>query len=93
MLRYQIAKGKASGALGLGVSSPKIGEMALERPSFVASVGTVAPHWVISVAGGIIVTGRDGQLLRAVGVTGETSDNDDVCALAGIAAALLTPQR
>lgn len=92
-LRYQIATGKASGALGLGVSSRKIGEMALERPSFVASVGAVAPHGVIPAAGGIIVTGRDGQPLGAVGVTGDSSDNDEVCALAGIAAALLTPQR
>ena len=92
-LRYQIATAKASGALGLGVSSRKIGEMAQERPSFVASVGAVAPHGVIPAAGGIIVTGRDCQPLGAVGVTGDTSDNDEVCALAGIAAAQLTPQR
>src|ERR1019366_4539010 len=55
ILRFQIAAGKASGALALGVSSRKIGEMAAERPSFIASLGALAPHGVIPAAGGVIV--------------------------------------
>ncbi|WP_460988105.1 heme-binding protein [Sphingobium sp. TomTYG75] len=43
-LRPQIACAKAAGALGLGVSSRKIGDMAAERPTFIASLGPIAPH-------------------------------------------------
>jgi uncharacterized protein GlcG (DUF336 family) len=90
-MRFEIATGKASGALALGVSSRKIGEMAAERPSFVASLGPIAPHGVIPAAGGVIVAG-EGGVIGAVGVTGDTSDNDEACALAGIAAAGLRAQ-
>ena len=90
-MRFQIASGKASGALALGVSSRKIGEMAAERASFVASLGPIAPHGVIPAAGGVIVVG-DGGILGAVGVTGDSSDNDEISALAGIAAAGLKAQ-
>jgi len=91
-LRFGIASGKAAGALALGVASRKIGEMAAERPAFVASLGAIAPHGVIPAAGGVIVVDGAGQILGAVGVTGDTSDNDEVCALAGIEAAGLKAQ-
>jgi uncharacterized protein GlcG (DUF336 family) len=91
-LRPGIAMGKASGALALGVSSRRIGDMAAERPSFVGSLGAIAPHGVVPAAGGVIVLGDDGLPAGAVGVTGDTSDNDEACALAGIAAAGLTAQ-
>jgi uncharacterized protein GlcG (DUF336 family) len=90
MLRPQIAVGKAGGALALGVSSRKIGEMAAERPSFVASLGPIAPHGVIPAAGGVLIAGAGGMVIGAVGVTGDLSDNDELCALAGIEAAGLT---
>ena len=90
-MRFQIASGKASGALALGVSSRKIGEMAADRPSFVASLGPLAPNGLIPAAGGVIVV-EGGSILGAVGVTGDTSDNDEACTLAGIAAAGLKAQ-
>lgn len=85
-LRPQIAIGKAGGALALGVSSRKIGEMAAERPSFVAALGPVSPHGVIPAAGGVLIAGDQGEIIGAVGVTGDTSDNDEICALHGLAA-------
>ena len=91
-LRPQIACAKAGGALGLGVSSRAIGDMAAERPVFVGSLGPISPHGVVPAAGGVIVVDEDGAVLGAVGVTGDTSDNDELCALAGIAAAGLRPQ-
>jgi len=91
-LRPQIALGKAAGALGMGVSSRKIGEMAAERPTFIAALGPIAPHGVVPAAGGVIVVDEAGRPIGAVGVTGDTSDNDEICALAGIAAAGLTAQ-
>jgi uncharacterized protein GlcG (DUF336 family) len=91
-LRPQIACAKAGGALALGVSSRKIGEMAAERPTFIASLGPISPHGVLPAAGGVIVIGPGGCPLGAVGITGDTSDNDETCALAGIAAAGLAAQ-
>jgi uncharacterized protein GlcG (DUF336 family) len=89
--RAQIATGKAAGALALGVSSRKVGAMAEERPWFVGAFAASAPHPVIPAAGGVIVV-EGGAFAGAVGVTGETSDNDEIAALAGIAAAGLTAQ-
>ena len=91
-LRPQIAMGKAGGALALGVSSRVIGTMAADRPSFVAALGPISPQGVIPVAGGVIVVNDAGEPLGAVGVTGDTSDNDEICALAGIAKAGLRVQ-
>ena len=89
-LRLEIALGKAAGSLALGVNSRKIGEMAAERPSFIAAVGKVADKGILPVAGGVIVKGPDGLPIGAVGVTGDTSDNDEAAAIAGIEAAGLT---
>ena len=91
-LRPQIACGKAGGALSLGISSRRIAEMAAERPTFVASLAAVSPHGIIPAAGGLIVVGADGEPVGAVGITGDSSDNDEACALAGIAAAGLSTQ-
>lgn len=90
-LRPQPALGKAAGALGLGVSSRAIAAMAAERPSFVASLGPIAPHGMVPAAGGVIIS-AGGVAIGTVGITGDTSDNDESCALAGIAAAGLTTQ-
>ena len=91
-LRPQIAIAKASGALGLGVSSRRIGEMAAERPTFIATVASLNPAGLLPAAGGVIVVDPQGQAIGAIGITGDTSDNDEVCALAGIAAAGLRAQ-
>jgi uncharacterized protein GlcG (DUF336 family) len=91
-LRPQIAAGKAGGALAMGVSSRKIGEMAAERPSFVASLGSISPHGVIPAAGGLLILDNAGAVIGAVGVTGDTSDNDELCAKAGLEAAGLATQ-
>ena len=89
-LRPQIATAKASGALALGVSSRVIGEMAIDRPTFITAAAGLNPAGIVPAAGGVLV--RDGQakVIGAVGVTGDHSDNDEACALAGIAAAGLS---
>src|SRR5688572_20951512 len=88
-MRPQIAIAKAASALGLGVSSRKIGEMATERPTFIASLAALAPQGLVPAAGGVIAT-SGGETVGAVGITGDTSDNDEACALAGLEAAGLT---
>ncbi|MEN2792962.1 heme-binding protein [Sphingomonas oligophenolica] len=92
-LRPHIATAKASGALALGVSSRKIAEMAAERPTFVASLGPISANGVVPAAGGVIIVDADGHAIGAVGATGDTSENDELCVLAGIAAAGLLPQK
>ena len=86
-LRPSLAIAKASGALALGVSSRRIGEMAAERPAFIGSLSAISQAGIIPAAGGVIIVDADGAAIGAVGVTGDTSDNDEAVALAGIAAA------
>jgi uncharacterized protein GlcG (DUF336 family) len=88
--RLQIAHGKAAGALALGVSSRQVGVLAEERPWFVGALVASAPHPMIPAAGAVIVVDTAGHPVGAVGVTGDTSDNDEICAIAGVEAAGLT---
>ena len=91
--RLQVAVGKASGALFLGVSSRKIGEVAAERPVFVGSLATIAPGGVVPAAGGVLVVDEGNLPIGAVGISGDVSDNDEAAVLAGIAAAGLNVQK
>ena len=92
-LRLKVATAKAAGALAVGVSSRKIAEMAVERPQFVGALANLADSGILPAAGGVIVVNQQAEPLGAVGITGDTSDNDEACALAGIAAAALTAQK
>lgn len=91
-LRPEIAIGKASGALALGISSRKIADMAQERPTFVGSLSGISAGGIIPAAGGVIIVDADNAPIGAVGLTGDTSDNDEICVLAGIEAAGLKAQ-
>ncbi len=80
--RGDIAMAKASGAVAMGVGSRALGNMAGERPHFLAAASHVIGP-MIPVAGGVLLKTADGILLGAVGVSGETSDNDEAVAVAG----------
>jgi uncharacterized protein GlcG (DUF336 family) len=85
--RAEIAMGKASGALAMGLGSRTLGKMAAERPYFVAAVTHAVGGMLIPVAGGVLIRDGAGTLVGAVGVSGDTSDNDETAAIAGIEAA------
>lgn len=85
--RGEIAMGKGYGALALGLGSRSIGKMATERPHFVAAVTHAVGGLLVPVPGGVLIRDGKGALLGAVGVSGDTSDNDEVAATAGIEAA------
>ena len=86
--RFEIAHGKAHGALSLGIGSRSIFKRAKEQPYFVASATHIANGALIPVPGGVLIrAGAGGEVIGAVGVSGDTSDNDEAAALAGIAAA------
>lgn len=88
--RDQIARGKAYGAVAIGVGSRALHRMAGERPHFVEALHGAVDGPLVPVPGGVLVRDQAGALLGAVGISGDTSDNDEVAALAGIAAAGLT---
>jgi uncharacterized protein GlcG (DUF336 family) len=87
--RADIAHGKAYGAIALGVPSRTINKMAVERPHFLAAVTHAVGGSLIPVPGGVLIKDQVGKLIGAVGVSGDTSDNDEVAALAGVKAAKL----
>ncbi len=86
--RPEIAHGKAHGAISLGQGSRGLAKAATERPHFVAAVTHAVGGALIPVPGGVLIrAAAGGKVIGAVGVTGDTSDNDEAAALAGIAAA------
>ncbi len=87
LMRPDIAFGKAWGALGVGVGSRAIAKMAEARPMFVTALMGTAEGRIVPVPGGVLIRDASGAIIGAVGVTGDTSDNDEVCAIAGIEAA------
>jgi uncharacterized protein GlcG (DUF336 family) len=86
LLRSEIAHGKAYGALAMGMGSRALYQRAQEHPFFVSAVNTLAQGRLVPVPGGVLIQ-NGGVLLGAVGVSGDTSDNDEICAIAGIEAA------
>ena len=91
LLRPKIAHGKAYGAISMGVGSRVLFERAKHEPFFVQSVNTLCDGALVPVPGGLLVRDKDGNIMGAVGVTGDLSENDETCAIAGIEAAGLVP--
>ena len=87
IMRFEIATGKAWGALAMGRSSRGLAQVAAERPAFANSLMAASGGRVVPVPGGVLVHDDQGTTIGAVGVTGDTSDNDEDCALKGIEAA------
>ncbi|MDX2485049.1 MAG: heme-binding protein [Pseudodonghicola sp.] len=84
--RFAIAQGKAYGAVMLGMAGSAQMARAEAQPYFMAAVNGVYGGQVIPVPGGVLVRDGAGAVIGAVGVTGDSSDNDAAAALAGIAA-------
>jgi uncharacterized protein GlcG (DUF336 family) len=89
--RFEIAAGKARASILTGASSRALHNQAGERPHFLAALGSSIPGGMVPVPGGVAVLDAAGTVVGAVGVTGDTSDNDEKCAVAGIEAAGLKP--
>ncbi|GAB4100659.1 GlcG/HbpS family heme-binding protein [Sinomonas halotolerans] len=90
--RFEIAQGKAYGALSLGMGSRALMERAEQQPYFIAAAAAAIGGRLIPVPGGVLVRGDDGALVGAVGISGDTSDNDEAAASVAAKAAGLTPQ-
>jgi uncharacterized protein GlcG (DUF336 family) len=84
--RFDIAYGKAWGALGLGFGTRELAERAVKLPAFYAALSAASQGRIIPSPGGVLVLGIDGDVIGAVGISGDLGDNDEACALAGIQA-------
>lgn len=87
MLRFEIGSGKAYGALAVGTGSRWLNNQAKDRPHFLEGLSGVSGGRIVPVPGGVLVKDADGEILGAVGISGDTSDNDEAAAIAGIEAA------
>ena len=84
--RYEIARGKAAGCLAVGMGSRWLNTQAETRPHFLAGLSSVIPGGVVAVPGGVLAKDKRGEVIAAIGVSGDTSDADEACAVAGIEA-------
>jgi uncharacterized protein GlcG (DUF336 family) len=87
IMRFDIAFGKAWGALGMGFPSRTLGERAEKHPVFFQAIAAVSQGRFVPAAGGVLIRDGAGDIIGAVGISGDNSDKDEVCAVAGITAA------
>ena len=86
VLRFEIAQGKAWGALGVGTASGAFGAANADRPAFLDSVAAASGGHSVPVAGGVLVLDDDAKIIGAVGISGDQSDADEAVARVGIEA-------
>jgi uncharacterized protein GlcG (DUF336 family) len=91
IMRPQIAVAKAAGCLGMGLGGRELARRAQAVPSFFTALASVFPTGIVPAPGGVLIRDAGGDLLGAVGVSGDISENDELCAVAGIEAAGLRP--
>jgi uncharacterized protein GlcG (DUF336 family) len=84
ILRPDIAYGKAWGALGMGVGGRGLAERAQMAPAFFTALASASGGRVIPVAGGVLIRDAEGEVIGAVGVSGDMPDNDEACAVHGV---------
>jgi uncharacterized protein GlcG (DUF336 family) len=87
ILRPQIAAAKAWGALGMGFGTRTLARRATDNPGFFAALYAVSEGRVVPAPGGVLIRTAAGEVVGAIGISGDTSDKDEVCAMAGIASA------
>ncbi len=90
ILRIEIALGKAYGALGFGLPSRTLNQRAAQNPNFFNAVAAASSGRLVPNAGGVLLRNSAGHIVGAVGVSGDTPDVDEECAMAGIARTELT---
>lgn len=87
ILRADVAIGKAWGALGMGTSSRSLRDRLADRPNFVNALAAASDGRFVPVPGGVLIRDAGTEIVGAVGISGDTSDKDEYCAITGIHAA------
>ncbi len=84
LLRFDIALGKAWGCLGMGFAGREFERRAAAQPLFINSLQAMSGGKVVPVRGGVLIRSKSGQIIGSVGISGDTSPNDELCAIHGI---------
>jgi uncharacterized protein GlcG (DUF336 family) len=87
ILRFDIAYGKAWGALGMGFGSRTLASRAAKTPQFFTMLAAASGGRMVTNPGGVLIKDAGGTIVGACGISGDTSDKDEMCAIAGIEAA------
>ncbi|MBV1788708.1 heme-binding protein [Marinobacterium sp. D7] len=87
ILRFDIAFGKAWGSLGMGFGSRELAARASKLPTFFSMLATTSGGRLVASPGGVLIRDDSGEVVGAVGISGDLGDNDELCAIAGIEAA------
>jgi uncharacterized protein GlcG (DUF336 family) len=87
LLRFDIAFGKAWGALGMGFGSRTLASRAAKTPQFFTMLAAASGGRMVTNPGGVLIKDAGGAIIGACGISGDTSDKDEMCALSGIEAA------
>ncbi len=87
LLRPEIAVGKAWGVLGMGFGGRELFRRAAKMPAFFNALSDLSGGRMVPVPGGVLIRSTSGEILGSVGISGDTSENDEICAVAGIEAA------
>lgn len=86
IVRFDIAYGKAWGALGMGFGTRELTERAAAFPAFVSSLAVISQGRMVPSPGGVLIASPEQEVVGAIGISGDTGDNDETCAIAGIEA-------
>ena len=87
MFRFDVAMGKAWGAVGMGASSRVLGQRAKDNPNFFVSLAATSGGKFLPQTGAVLIKDASGAVLGAVGASGGTGDEDEAICMAGVAAA------
>lgn len=91
LLRPEIAMGKAWGVLGMGFGGRELARRAAKMQMFFGALSDLSGGKMVPVPGGVLIRSASGEVLGSVGISGDASENDEVCAVHGITAAGLVP--
>lgn len=91
LLRPEIAFGKAWGVLGMGFGGRNLAKHAEQAPAFFNALMAMSNGRMVPVAGGVLICNEQKEIIGSIGISGDTSDNDEICAVAGVQAAGLIP--
>jgi len=84
MFRFDVARGKAWGAVGMGVSSRTLAQRAKDNPNFFVTLAATAEGKFLPQTGAVLIKNAAGQVLGAVGASGGTGDEDEAICIAGV---------
>ncbi|MFC1798316.1 heme-binding protein [Thermodesulfobacteriota bacterium] len=91
LLRPEIAMGKAWGALGMGFGGRDLARRAAQNPNFFGALYAMSGGRMVPNPGAVLIRSDSGEILGSVGISGDTGENDEICAVYGIECAGLTP--